>query len=231
MGIISNIFENIIHLDRHLDLVIGALGNWSYLLLFMIVFCETGLVVTPFLPGDSLLFVVGSFSAKGEFSLFWAFMILSCAAILGDSLNYSLGKIFGEKILLKAGNHFIKKEHLERTHRFYEKYGGKTIILARFVPVIRTFAPFVAGIGKMSYYKFLIYNVSGALLWVGMFVLGGYYFGNIPFIKENFLVTILAIMLISFLPAGIELWKHYKNKKIPLPAEPLVAKVESELSP
>ncbi len=208
MELISNIFESIIHLDRHLDVVINVLGSWSYLLLFVIVFCETGLVVTPFLPGDSLLFVVGAFSAKGDFNLFWVFVILAAAAIIGDSVNYSFGKFFGEKILLKGSHRFIKKEHLDRTHKFYEKYGGKTIILARFVPVVRTFAPFVAGIGSMNYYKFFIYNVTGALLWVAIFVLGGYYFGNIPFIKENFLITILAMMLISILPVAIGLWKH-----------------------
>lgn len=229
MELIAGIFENIIHLDRHLGMITGLLGSWSYLLLFAIIFCETGLVITPFLPGDSLLFVVGALSAKGDFHLFWAFVILSGAAILGDSLNYALGKIFGERILLKAGQRFIKKEHVERTHRFYEKYGGKTIILARFVPVIRTFAPFVAGIGRMNYYKFFIYNVTGALLWVAIFIFGGYYFGNISFIKENFLITILVIMLISFLPVGTALLKHYKSRKLPLSKELLSPKAESGL--
>ncbi len=223
MELISNIFENIIHLDRHLDLVISVLGNWSYLLIFGIVFCETGLVVTPFLPGDSLLFVAGTFSAKGDFNLFWVFVILSGAAIIGDSVNYSFGKIFGERILLKSKHRLIKKEHIERTHKFFEKYGGKTIIIARFVPVVRTFAPFVAGIGRMSYYKFFIYNVSGALLWVAIFVFGGYYFGNIPFIKENFFITILAMMSISFLPVVIEVWRHRKSRKESLSEEPVIS--------
>ncbi|MDO8663173.1 MAG: DedA family protein [Candidatus Omnitrophota bacterium] len=229
MELISNIFENIIHLDRHLDVVINVLGNWSYLLIFVIVFCETGLVVTPFLPGDSLLFVVGAVSAKGDFDLFWVFLILSGAAIIGDSVNYSFGKIFGKRILLRSSHRLIKKEHIDRTHKFFEKYGGKTIIIARFVPVVRTFAPFVAGIGSMSYYKFFIYNVSGALLWVAIFVFGGYYFGNIPLIKENFLITILAMMLVSFLPIVIEVCRHRKSKKESLSQGSTISQVESEL--
>jgi len=213
MQFVKDIIEVIIHIDKHLDIVIQAFGGWSYFLFFVIIFAETGLVVTPFLPGDSLLFVVGAFAAKGYFNLTWLFIILAAAATIGDTVNYAFGKFFGEQLLQKGSHRFFKKEYVERTHKFYEKYGGKTIILARFVPIVRTFAPFVAGIGKMSYYKFAIYNVSGALLWVGMFVFGGYYFGNIPFIKDNFLVVILTVMLVSILPFVTEFWKYHRARK------------------
>lgn len=212
----------ILHFDQHLASIIQNLGNWSYLLLFLIIFCETGLVVTPFLPGDSLLFALGALAAKGLLNLFWLFVVLASAAIIGDSVNYALGNVFGEKILLKEKHHFFKKEHLERTHKFYEKYGGKTIVLARFVPIVRTFAPFVAGIGKMSYFKFLIYNVSGAFLWVSVVLLGGYFFCNIPLIKNNFSFAILAVILLSLLPVAIEFLKHRKKK-----AEALIVPGES----
>jgi membrane-associated protein len=185
--------EIIFHIDKYLDLVIRNYGNWSYLLLFIIIFAETGLVVTPFLPGDSLLFAVGALSALGSFNLLWLFMILVGAAIIGDTVNYAFGKLFGEKIIQKGNYRFFKKEHLERTHKFYERHGGKTIILARFIPIIRTFAPFVAGLGEMNYCKFFIYNVTGALLWI---------------IKDNFFITILVIMAISAIPVAIEFWKH-----------------------
>ncbi len=165
-------------------------------------------MITPFLPGDSLLFAVGAFAAIGSFDLFWLLMTLAVAAIIGDSVNYALGNFFGSAILLKGHRHFLKKEHIERTHRFYEKYGGKTIILARFIPIIRTFAPFVAGIGKMGYPKFFFYNVAGALLWVAVFVLGGYFFGNTPVIKENFMIAIFGMMLFSALPIAIEARRH-----------------------
>ena len=204
--------EIIFHIDKYLDLIIRNYGNWSYLVLFIIIFAETGLVVTPFLPGDSFLFAVGAFSALGSFNLSWLFIILASAAIIGDTVNYAFGKFLGEKIILKGNHRFFKKEHLERTHKFYEKHGGKTIILARFIPIIRTFAPFVAGIGEMSYCKFLIYNVTGALLWVAIFVLGGYYFGNVPIIRENFFITILVIMAISLVPVVIEFLRHRKKE-------------------
>ena len=204
--------EIIFHIDKYLDLIIRNYGNWSYLVLFIIIFAETGLVVTPFLPGDSFLFAVGAFSALGSFNLSWLFIILASAAIIGDTVNYAFGKFLGEKIILKGNHRFFKKEHLERTHKFYEKHGGKTIILARFIPIIRTFAPFVAGLGEMSYCKFLVYNVTGALLWVAIFVSGGYYFGNIPIIRENFFITILVIMAISLVPVVIEFLRHRKKE-------------------
>jgi len=212
MEFIKNLIEIVIHLDKHLDFVIRNFGNWSYLLLFVIIFSETGLVVTPFLPGDSLLFVVGAFAALSTFNIFWLFIILAGAAIIGDTVNYSLGKFFGEKIIIKCNNRFFKKEHVEKTHKFYERHGGKTIILARFFPIVRTFAPFVAGIGKMNYFKFLIYNVSGAFAWVALFLSGGYFFGNVPFIKNNFYIAILIVILLSILPILIQFFKHYKVK-------------------
>jgi membrane-associated protein len=211
LELIKNVIEIVFHVDRHLGAVIQSFGNWTYLLLFGIIFAETGLVITPFLPGDSLLFAVGAFAAIGSFNLFWLLMVLAGAAIIGDSVNYAIGKFFGEEML---GHHFFKKEHVERTHRFYEKHGGKTIILARFIPIIRTFAPFVAGVGEMNYYKFLLYNVTGGLLWVALFVLGGYYFGNIKVVKENFSFVILAIIVLSVLPVAIEFWKHHRQTKI-----------------
>ncbi len=204
--------EIILHIDKYLDLIIRNFGQWSYLLLFIVIFAETGLVVIPFLPGDSLLFAVGAFAALGSFNLLWLFIVLAGAAIIGDTANYAFGKFLGERILRKGNHRFFKKEHLERTHKFYERHGGKTIILARFIPIIRTFAPFVAGIGEMSYCKFFIYNVTGALLWVAIFVLGGYYFGNIPVIRKNFFITILVIMALSAMPVAIEIWKHRRKK-------------------
>jgi membrane-associated protein len=217
MGFLKDAIEIVVHFDKHLGAVIQSCGGWSYLLLFLVIFAETGLVITPFLPGDSLLFAVGAFAALGSFNVFWLFGILTVAAIIGDSVNYAIGNMLGEKILLKSNFRFIKREHLEETHEFYEKYGGKTIILARFIPIIRTFAPFVAGIGKMNYRYFFIYNVAGALLWVSIFVFGGYLFGNMPVIKENFFVVILAIIVLSVLPAVIEYWKHRKMSRRPLP--------------
>jgi membrane-associated protein len=214
MDFIKMVVDFILHIDRHLDQIIKAFGSWTYLLLFLIIFAETGLVVTPFLPGDSLLFVLGAFSALGSLKLFWVLIILISAAIIGDSVNYSLGKLFGQKLLAKGDHRFFKREHVEKTHKFYEKHGGKTIILARFIPIIRTFAPFVAGIGKMSYFKFLVYNVVGGILWVAIFVLAGYFFGNIPLIKEHFTIVIFIIIIISFLPVVAEFWKHKRVKKM-----------------
>lgn len=212
MSLISNLIDFILHLDKHLSLIIQNFGIWTYLLLFLIMFAETGLVVTPFLPGDSLLFAVGTFAAIGSLNVLWSFFILSTAAILGDSLNYSVGKFLGKKAI-EHENRFIKKEYINKTQHFYEKYGAKTIVLARFVPIVRTFAPFVAGVGKMNYLKFLTYNVVGGILWVAIFVFGGYFFGNIPIVKENFSVAILIIIILSFVPMLVEFWRHYGKKK------------------
>lgn len=203
-----NIINFILHLDTHLASLVASYGTLVYGFLFLIVFLETGLVVTPFLPGDSLLFVAGAMAAVGDFNIWLLFSILALAAILGDTVNYSLGKYFGEKVFSK----FIKKEHLEKTQKFFDKYGKKTIILARFVPIVRTFAPFVAGVGKMHYLTFLSFNVIGGLVWVALFTLSGFFFGNLPLVKENLGFIILAIIFVSLLPILFEYLKAKKNK-------------------
>lgn len=207
MELIGYLIDLIIHLDEHLSVIIQTYGTWTYLLLFLIIFLETGLVVTPFLPGDSLLFAAGSFAALGSLDVALLFALLGFAAILGDTANYWIGHTIGPRAF--TGNiRFLKKEYLERTHEFYERHGGKTIILARFIPIIRTFAPFVAGVGAMTYSRFIAFNVFGGLLWVGLFVLGGYFFGNLTVVKDNFTLVILAIILISVLPGVIEFFRE-----------------------
>jgi len=210
----GTIVDFVLHLDKHLSVILESAGLWSYLLFFVVIFAETGLVITPFLPGDSLVFTLGTLAATGSLNIVWVFVILSAAAILGDSANYAVGKYFGSIILKKQGAWFLKKEHIERTHRFYEKYGSKTIVLARFVPIVRTFAPFVAGVGRMSYAHFLTYNVAGGLLWITLFAFGGYFFGNIPVVKNNFGIVIIAIIIISILPAVIEVWKERRRSPV-----------------
>ena len=210
MEIIQTLIELFLHLDEHLSLVIQNYGPLTYLLLFLVIFMETGLVVTPFLPGDSLLFAAGTFASPALNSplnivLLWA--LLCAAAILGDTVNYWIGHFIGPRAF-SGEIRFLKKEYLDRTHEFYERHGGKTIILARFVPIIRTFAPFVAGVGAMTYGHFLTYNVVGAVAWVTIFTLGGYFFGNLPFVKDNFTFVVLAIILISVMPAVIEVIKE-----------------------
>jgi membrane-associated protein len=197
-----------LRLDHHLAEVIAQYGVHTYTLLFVIVFCETGLVVTPILPGDSLLFAAGTFAALGSLDLWTLFGLLSVAAILGDTVNYSIGHYLGPKVFHFPKSRFFNPEHLRKTHDFYEKYGGKTIIIARFVPIVRTFAPFVAGIGAMSYTKFLAYNVIGALLWAGICLGGGYLFGNVPVVKDNFSLVVVAIVLVSVMPAVIGFIRH-----------------------
>jgi membrane-associated protein len=204
MDIILNFIDLFIHLDKHISTVLLHFGGWTYLIVFLIIFCETGLVVTPVLPGDSLLFVLGTFAAKGDLDPALLIVLLSVAAIAGDTVNYAIGKFVGPKIFHKDDVRFLKKEYLDRTHQFYEKHGGKTIIIARFIPIIRTFAPFVAGIGQMTYWRFITYNVVGGIAWIVFFILGGYYFGNLPFVKENFTLVILAIIIISVMPGFIE---------------------------
>jgi membrane-associated protein len=194
----------LLHLDKYLDIMIQTMGLWSYVILFLIIFCETGLVVTPVLPGDSLLFAVGTFAAIGSFDLATLLVLLSIAAIGGDTVNYWIGSYMGPKVFHYEGSRFFNKKHLERTHQFYEKYGGKTIIIARFVPIIRTFAPFVAGIGSMTYRTFLAYNVIGGILWIFSLTLAGYFFGNIPVVKKNFSLVIMAIVVLSVMPGVIE---------------------------
>jgi len=202
--LIKEFIDLFLHLDTHLQAVIQNYGTWTYVILFLIIFCETGLVVTPILPGDSLLFAAGAFAATGSLDLTWLLVLLTVAAILGDAVNYAIGHFIGPKAFSQPDSRFLKKEYLDRTHQFYEKYGGKTIIIARFVPIVRTFAPFVAGVGSMTYAKFASYNVLGGILWVGVCVLAGYAFGNIPVVKENFTLVILGIIFVSILPGIIE---------------------------
>jgi membrane-associated protein len=209
MEFIQTLVDLFLHLDEHLGQIIAKYDTWTYLLLFLVIFMETGLVVTPFLPGDSLLFAAGTFAspALGSPLNIWVLLaLLSAAAILGDTANYWIGHFIGPKAF--SGNvRFLKKEYLDRTHAFYEKYGGKTIVIARFVPIVRTFAPFVAGVGAMSYGKFITYNVVGGLAWVFLFTLAGYFFGNLPFVKDNFSLVVIAIILISVMPAVYEVVK------------------------
>jgi len=211
MEFIKSLVDILLHLDVHLDLVIRNYGFWTYGILFLIIFLETGLVVTPFLPGDSLLFAAGTFAALGSLNVMWIIILLSIAAIAGDTANYWIGHISGPKVFTEEKSRLFNKKHLHRTHQFYEKYGGKTIIIARFVPIVRTFAPFVAGIGSMTYGRFIAYNVIGGIGWVLILVLGGYFFGNIPIIKRNFSLAIGAIILLSILPAFIEFFRHRKG--------------------
>jgi membrane-associated protein len=206
MEFITSTIDLFLHLDTHLDSVIQQYGQWTYLVLFVIIFCETGLVVTPILPGDSLLFAAGTFAARGSMDVTMLMGLLIVAAILGDAVNYSIGRALGPRVL--SGKHrFLKQEYLQRTQRFYERYGGKTIIFARFVPIIRTFAPFLAGVGSMNYGRFALFNVTGAVLWIVLFVLGGFFFGNIPLVKDNFTLVILGVIVVSVLPAVIEAWR------------------------
>jgi len=213
MDFLLRLLDFVLHLDKHLSSLIQSYGLWTYLILFVIIFLETGLVVTPFLPGDSLLFAAGTFAAAKALNALWLFIVLSAAAILGDTINYWIGHFIGPRVFHQGKSRFFKKEHLDRTHRFYEKYGAETIIIARFVPLIRTFAPFVAGVGRMSYWKFISYNVIGGIGWVALFVFGGYFFGNIPFIKRNFGLVIIAIIIVSTIPAVVEFYRHSRASR------------------
>jgi membrane-associated protein len=211
MELISFLIDLILHLDEYLDMIIQWFGIWTYLILFVVIFIETGLVVTPFLPGDSLLFAAGTFAALGSLNVIWLFVVLAIAAVLGDTANYWIGHYIGPRVFSEKSR-FLKKEYLDRTHEFYEKHGGKTIFLARFIPIIRTFAPFVAGVGRMTYWHFISYNIFGGIVWTALFIFGGYYFGNIPFIRNNFSLVIIAIILISVLPAIVEYFRNRKKK-------------------
>jgi len=198
--VLAQFFDVVLHLDRHLTALIADYGVWVYLLLFAIIFCETGLVVTPFLPGDSLLFVAGTLAATNALYVHGLFALLVLAAFGGDNTNYWIGRFAGPRVFRREASRFFNPRHLERTHHFYERHGGKTVIFARFIPIIRTFAPFVAGIGTMFYPRFLFYSFSGSVFWIGFFVFGGYYFGNIPVVKQNLTLVILAIIVISLMP-------------------------------
>lgn len=208
MDFITHLVDLVLHVDAHLGALITAMGPWTYLILFLIVFCETGLIVTPFLPGDSLLFAAGTFAGASLLDLPLLLATLSAAGILGDAVNFSLGSSLGRRILASRANRFIKQEHLDKTSRFYEKHGGKTIIIARFMPIIRTFAPFVAGLGKMAPSRFFLFNVSGGLLWVVLLTGGGYLFGNMPLVQRHFSLVIMAIIVLSILPGVIEYLRH-----------------------
>jgi membrane-associated protein len=200
-----------IHIDKYLVSIISSYGSWIYPLLFIVIFCETGLVITPFLPGDSLIFVTGTLSANHLLNLWFLFVVLIAAAILGDSVNYWIGKKIGPKIFRSNNSKFFNENNLIKAHNFYKKYGGKTIIYARFIPIIRTFAPFVAGIGEMGYFKFFSYNVIGGFLWVSIFLFGGHYFGQIQFVKDNLTLVILGIIIISIIPAIVEYIRERKK--------------------
>lgn len=213
MELINYFIDFILHLDKHLVELVQQYGTWTYAILFLIIFCETGLVVTPFLPGDSLLFAIGALAAKDALNVYWVSVLLIIAAIIGDTVNYWVGYYLGPKVFRSESSRWLNRQHLLRTHEFYEKYGGKTIIFARFMPIIRTFAPFVAGIGKMNYGQFLLYNVVGGILWIVIFVAAGYWFGNIPIVKRNFTLVIFAIIIVSVLPALFEAWRTRSRHK------------------
>ena len=218
MEYIRSLIDFILHIDRHLDTMIQTFGPWMYVILFLIIFAETGLVVTPFLPGDSLLFAVGALTARPDgLNLTLILVLLPIAAILGDGVNYWVGQAVGPRVFRNKESRWLNPRHLERTHAFYEKYGGKTIIIARFMPIIRTFAPFVAGMGRMNYARFTAYNISGGLIWIFFFVIIGYFFGNWPVVKRNFTLVILVIIVLSMMPPVIEYLRHrFKSK----PARP-----------
>ena len=219
MEFFSDLLSFFLHLDRHLAELASQYGGWLYGILFLIIFCETGLVVTPFLPGDSLLFAAGALAAVGQMNIHVLFLLLTFAAIAGNTVNYSVGRYLGEKAF-SPNARVLKQEYLDRTHRFFERHGGKTIIITRFVPIVRTFAPFVAGAGGMSYGRFQAYNVAGGVAWTASFLYGGYFFGNLPFVKQNFTLVILAIIILSLMPGVIEYWRHRRALAAPRPDNP-----------
>jgi membrane-associated protein len=201
-----------LHVDKHLANLIAQYGAATLFILFAIIFMETGLVVTPFLPGDSLLFAAGAFAAQGSFNVVQLWGALWFAAVLGDNVNYWIGRYLGPRVFHFEDSRFFRKAYLERTHAYFERYGGKTLIIGRFMPIIRTFAPFVAGVGAMTYRRFLMYSVVGGFLWMSAFIFGGFYFGNLPLVQKNFKLVILAVILISVMPMFIELWRHRRAK-------------------
>ena len=210
---LASLIDFVLHIDQHLIELTQTYGLWIYAILFLIVFCETGLVVTPFLPGDSLLFAAGAVAALGGMNVHIAAGLLLAAAVIGDAVNFAIGKYFGEKLFAKPDSRVFKREYLDKTHAFYEKYGGKTIILARFVPIVRTFAPFVAGMGNMHYGRFIRYNIIGALMWVGLLTYAGYFFGELPVVKNNFGLVVIGIIVVSVLPMAVEIAKAKWGKK------------------
>ncbi len=212
MEIIKDFINTFLHLDQSISIVTAHWGAWTYVLVFVIIFSETGLVVTPFLPGDSLLFVLGALAADGNLHLMLLILVLSAAAVSGNMVNYTIGGLLAERVINRQHIPFVKQVYIQRTHTFFEKYGAKTIVITRFVPIIRTFAPFLAGVGSMPYGKFTTYNTIGGVLWVLVGTLSGYFFGNLPFVRQNFSLVILAIVVISLIPAACELLKHKNHR-------------------
>ncbi len=213
MELLAGLLDIVLHLDAHLLALVQEYGVWVYAILFFIIFAETGLVVAPFLPGDSLLFVIGALCGMGSLDIQIAVPLLVLAAFMGDNTNYWIGRLLGLRLLNRASPRFIKHEHLEKTRAFYEKHGGKTVIFARFLPILRTFAPFVAGVGTMNYRLYVMFSILGGVAWIGSLILAGYFFGNIPVIKDNLTLMILVIVVVSFIPALLEYLKHLRNKK------------------
>jgi membrane-associated protein len=214
METLKKLVDIVLHLDRYLKDLVPEYGIWIYALLFLIIFCETGLVVTPILPGDSLLFAIGALAGTGALNLWAILLLLTVAAILGDTVNYWIGHLVGPKMFKWEGSRWLNRKHLDKTHQFYERYGGKTIVIARFVPIVRTFAPFVAGIGRMGYARFMTYNVAGGVLWVFSMTLAGYFFGGLPIVKKNFSLVILFIIFLSILPAIIEFLRERRKGRV-----------------
>jgi membrane-associated protein len=202
----------VLHIDVYLGALIQQYGPFVYAILFIIIFCETGLVIIPFLPGDSLLFAVGGFAALGSLNLWLLILLMWLAAALGDSFNYFVGNLIGEQVYTRDYK-YIRREYIDRTHAFFEKYGGTAIVLARFAPILRTFTPFIAGVGKMNYPRFLFFNIAGGLLWVTICILCGYFFGNLPFVRDNFSIFILAIIVVSLIPSAVELIRHWRASR------------------
>jgi membrane-associated protein len=212
MEYLASFLDIVLHLDKHLALLVQQYGPWIYAILFLIIFSETGFVVTPFLPGDSLLFVAGTLAALGGMDITILFLVLTSAAVLGNMLNYQIGRYFGPKVFQWENSRFFNKAALEKTHAFYEKHGGKTLIISRFLPLFRTFAPFVAGIGAMTYARFTLFNLAGGIGWVGSLTLAGYWFGNLPWIQQNLTLVILAIIGISFIPVFVGWLQHRRGQ-------------------
>jgi membrane-associated protein len=211
--LLSGFLDIVLHLDRHLQWLVSNYGAWIYAILFLIIFCETGLVVTPFLPGDSLLFVAGTLAAAGDMYVHGLFAALACASFLGDNTNYWIGRYAGPRVFSREGSRLLNPAHLERTQRFYDKYGANTIFFARFMPIVRTFAPFVAGIGRMRYSRFIFYSFSGSVAWVGSLIYAGYYFGTVPVVRQNLTLVIIVIILLSILPGIVEYFRHRNSRK------------------
>lgn len=210
MELLTHFIQIVLHLDQYLAVLIQNYGHWVYLILFLIIFCETGLVVTPFLPGDSLLFVSGTLAAAGMMDIQTVTLLLMLASFSGDNSNYWIGRIIGPKVFSRDGSRLLNRKHLDQTHAFYARHGGKTVLFARFLPIIRTFAPFVAGIGQMTYRRFVAYSFFGAISWIGFFVLGGYFFGNLPFVKQNLTLMIFGIIILSLMPGLVGYLRHRK---------------------